>query len=85
MSPTPARRRWRGDDRDKMPAMIVRAIVVFLVTFGVALGAFAVAKDLGFNLDHSWHDGRIGAAVLAGVVVVVDAVRTGTRRLPTSR
>ena len=65
--------------------MVVRAILLFLVTFGLALGVFALAKDWGFDFGHSWHDARIGAAAIAAVVVVVDAITTLTRRLPTAR
>jgi hypothetical protein len=75
----------RPNDRDKMRAMVVRAIVLFLVTFGLALAVFALAKHWGFDFGHSWHDGRIGAAAIAAVVVVVDAIAIRTRRLPTSR
>ena len=59
--------------------------MLFLVTFGLALGVFALAKDWGFDFGRSWHDGRIGAAAIAVVVVVVDAITTRTRRLPTAR
>ena len=59
--------------------------MVFLVTFGVALAVFWVVKDLGFDFDRSWQDGRFGAAAVAAVVAVADAIRTSTRRLPTSR
>ncbi len=59
--------------------------MVFLVTFGAALVVFWAAKQLGFDFGHSWHDARIGAAIVAAVVAVADAVLTGTRRLPTSR
>jgi hypothetical protein len=68
-----------------MLEVVARAIVVFLVTFGVALAVFWVVKNLGFDFDRSWQDGRIGAAAVAAVVAVADAIRTSTRRLPTSR
>jgi hypothetical protein len=68
-----------------MLEVIARAIVVFLVTFGVALGVFWLAKQLGLDFDRSWHDGRIGAVVVAAVVTVADAILASTRRLPTSR
>ena len=71
--------------RDTMLEVVARAIVVFLVTFGVALAVFWVVKNLGFDFDRSWQDGRIGAAAVAAVVAVADAIRTSTRRLPTSR
>ena len=68
-----------------MLEVVARAVVVFLLTFGVALAVFWVVKRLGFDFDQSWHDGRLGAAAVAAVVAVADAIRTSTRRLPTSR
>ena len=68
-----------------MREMIARLIVVFVLTFGVALTAFWVVKRLGFEFEGSWHDGRIGAAVVAGVVALGNVILTSTRRMPTSR
>ncbi len=59
--------------------------MVFALTFVVALAVFWGAKKLGFDFDRSWHDGRLGAAAVAAVVAVADAIRVSTRRLPTSR
>ena len=68
-----------------MREVIARLIVVFVLTFGVALAAFWVVKQLGFEFEGSWHDGRIGAVVVAGVVALGNVMWTSTRRMPTSR
>ena len=59
--------------------------MVFVLTFGIALAAFWVVKRLGFEFESSWHDGRIGAAVVAVVVALGNVLWTSTRRMPTSR
>ena len=68
-----------------MLEVVARAIVLFVVTFRRRPGGLLGVKRLGFDYDRSWHDGRLGAAAVAAVVAVADAIRTSTRRLPTSR
>jgi len=71
--------------RDTMVVVVARLIVVFVVTFGVALAVFWVVKRLGFDFEGSWHDGRIGAALVAAVVAVGNVIWVSSRRMPTSR
>lgn len=68
-----------------MLEVVARLIVVFAVTFGVALAVFWVVKRLGFDFEGSWHDGRLAAAAVAAVVAVGSVIWTSTRRMPTSR
>jgi hypothetical protein len=63
----------------------VRFVVFFLVTFGIAMAGFAVARALGLT-DLSWHDAYLGAAAIASALAVLNLwANKGTRRLPTSR
>ena len=69
-----------------MPGTIgaVRFVGFFLVTFGVAVAAFAIAHKMG--LDQSWRNGLLGAAALAVALTILDVLANkGTRRLPTAR
>jgi hypothetical protein len=69
-----------------MPGTIgaVRFVGFFLVTFGVAVAAFAIAHRMG--LDQSWRNGLLGAAAIAAALTILDFLANkGTRRLPTSR
>ena len=62
----------------------MRFLAFFLVTFGVVIAIFAVAKAMGF--DFTWRNGFIGAvAIAAGLAVLNLLANKGTHRLPTSR
>jgi threonine/homoserine/homoserine lactone efflux protein len=62
----------------------VRFVAFFLVMFGLAVAAFAVAHARGF--DQSWRNGLIGAAGIAAALTVVNLLTNkGSHRLPTSR
>jgi len=62
----------------------VRFVAFFIVMFGLAVAAFAVAHARGF--DQSWPNGLIGAAGIAAAVTVVNLLANkGSHRLPTSR
>jgi hypothetical protein len=62
----------------------MRFVVFFLVTFGIAVAAFALARAAGF--DQSWRNGLIGAAGIAAALTVVNFfANKGSHRLPTSR
>jgi hypothetical protein len=62
----------------------VHYLVFLLVTFGVAVAAFAIAHKMG--LDQSWRNGLLGAAAIAVALTVVNLLANkGTHRLPTSR
>jgi hypothetical protein len=62
----------------------VRYLGFLLVTFGVAVAAFAIAHKMGF--DQSWRNGLLGAAAVAvGLTVLNLLANKGTHRLPTSR
>jgi hypothetical protein len=50
-----------------------RAVRNFLLTFGVAVAIFAIARWVGFD-ELSWTEGLIGAVVIATVSAVWDAV-----------
>ena len=69
-----------------MPGTIgaVRFVGFFLVTFGVAVAAFAIAQKMGFG--QSWRNGLLGAAAIAAALTILDVLANkGTRRLPTAR
>lgn len=54
-----------------------------MLVFAVAAAAFAVARAAGW--DESWHDGLLGALVIAGIITVLDVIANRHGRLPTSR
>ena len=55
-----------------------RAVRNFLLTFGVAVAIFALARWVGFD-ELSWTEGLIGALVIATVSAVWDAVAARRR------
>ena len=62
----------------------MRFVGFFLVTFGIAVAAFAIAEREG--LDQSWRNGVLGAAAVAAALTILDLIANkGTRRMPTSR
>ena len=62
----------------------MRFVGFFLVTFGVAVAAFAIAHEMG--LDQSWRNGLLGAAAIAAALSILNLLANkGTHRLPTSR
>jgi hypothetical protein len=71
------------DDHGNITA--VRFLASFVVTFGVAMAIFAVARAVGF-IDQSWRMGLIASAAVAAALTVLNVfANKGTHRLPTSR
>ena len=50
-----------------------RAVRNFLLTFGVAVAIFAIARWIGFD-ELSWTEGLVGAVVIATVSAIWDVV-----------
>ncbi|HET7515244.1 MAG TPA: hypothetical protein VFJ60_10625 [Gaiella sp.] len=62
----------------------MRFVGFFLVTFGVAVAALAIARAMG--VDVSWRNGLLGATAIAAGITILNVLATkGTRRMPTSR
>ena len=78
------RARSAHDPRHLSPFAAMRFVGFFVVTFGIAVAAFAIAHREG--LDQSWRNGVLGAAAVAAALTILDLLAAkGTRRMPTSR